>query len=706
MSVSIHPHKGYLNTKFNVYVLGNTQTYSVYEINDINGTPIISGKVEANTPHTINFEQPGDFTVVFEDGETKNIQVEDGYKFGGSKLKRTFIFDDCPWCFVVMNDRTYFYNRDTNRGYVESISPDVISKVSSRYVLLENNGQAERTLYDLDDEMPVLCVSDILTYTEKVLVWKECNDTKKELCVISLDSKELDIDRYAYDDYTLDDKKQMILFYKDKNVYKFSIKAYDGVISYTCSQRGSIVGVVSPNIAILYNKQYYANYIIIYELNTSSVLRKIELDGDLAGINGKELIDLFEKRKALNAIDVEVLQFPELKLSAKYYRVQIFTCDWDIFYIVNAINLVKDGTKSVDRIEESTLFSINTNIEEEISFNPNKCKFIVFKDVICLDNGNECFTIRKDNLDSDKIKDGSVYCWGGFVYLYSKNVLYRLNQYGYWDFLRKENLDFGEFEEFGVVKNKTTNKYESIEGFKLGGNRKSLYGNVSYIETDNTIIFPKGRRLQSKPFVDILAQSYLQSRSESISFSESHFWGIIIKEGKVFICHLKNGRFIKVHIMQDIFDVSEYNDVLLSEDGSCILHRDKDKAIILNIKDGSTQSFDNMPYIKHINGIRPLFCTPSSLQPVLINPVSGQHLDCYNMTQYQFISPSGEYYADTNLKEYVEYYDRKNQKLISREEYFALIKKYTYPPFIDRDSIEWQKVYNARKKLILDNITF
>ena len=118
MGTTIHPHKGYLNTNFNVHVVGQDVEYSVYQNGDVNSQPIIKGIAKPNEPHTLNFKHPGEYIIAFRKGEETIIRVEDGYKFGGSSYKTSFIFDDCPWCFVVMHDRTYFYNRKTKRSFV------------------------------------------------------------------------------------------------------------------------------------------------------------------------------------------------------------------------------------------------------------------------------------------------------------------------------------------------------------------------------------------------------------------------------------------------------------------------------------------------------------------------------------------------------------------------------------------------------------
>ena len=168
MSVTIHPFKGYLNTRFHIYLTGEEQNYFVFKKDDVNSSPIISGKVYPNTPYDFCIPLAGDFSVKFDDEKIIDIHIEDGYKFGGSRHKKSFIFDACPWCFIIMYDRTYFYNRDTKKSYVEQISPDKITMISEKYVLLENNNQCECTIYSLNQERPILSISNIIAFNENI----------------------------------------------------------------------------------------------------------------------------------------------------------------------------------------------------------------------------------------------------------------------------------------------------------------------------------------------------------------------------------------------------------------------------------------------------------------------------------------------------------------------------------------------------------
>ena len=115
---TVHPYKGYLNTEFHFYANGTEDIpYSILSEDSGIGKPVLSGVLTPNMPHSIKLKDPGEYKVVFDDGTTSHIFIEDGYKFGGSRPKDAYIFDNTSWCMIVMYDRTYFYNKETEDGY-------------------------------------------------------------------------------------------------------------------------------------------------------------------------------------------------------------------------------------------------------------------------------------------------------------------------------------------------------------------------------------------------------------------------------------------------------------------------------------------------------------------------------------------------------------------------------------------------------------
>ena len=61
------------------------------------------------------------------DDHEEDIIIEDAIKLGGSKVKKTFVYDNTPWVFVTTKDRLYITNTETHEEKVEyNITPDEI----------------------------------------------------------------------------------------------------------------------------------------------------------------------------------------------------------------------------------------------------------------------------------------------------------------------------------------------------------------------------------------------------------------------------------------------------------------------------------------------------------------------------------------------------------------------------------------------------
>lgn len=693
MGATIHPHKGYLNTNFNIHVTGHEEEYSVYQKGDCDKCLIATGIVRPNEPHVLNMAQPGDYVVSFNNRDEISIRIEDGYKFGGSKYKTSFIFDDCPWCFVIMHDRTYFYNRKTKRSFVEPISPDQVTEINEDFVIFENDNQVERTIFSLVEEKPILCISDIVTFNKSVVVWGESFDHKRELCIYVLGPEFNTIDRFVFDGYIVDHENGNIIFYEGNTIKKFSISEYNGSTTYQTTILGTLVNVVAPNLAVSYRELDNKKELIIRNIDKDVVVTTITLEGYLAEINRKKLIDIPQRHKQISNFDFSVVDVPELTLSALYNKVYIYPCEWDVFYSVETISLERNCGQYTQRTSKSKLYSVNTGVE--ISIQQAEGNFSLFGNAICFYNGVESYVRSEKYQGAGYCKGGAIYSYDNNIYMYNNTCLYKLSCNGYWDNGREINLDFSLFDDFGIVKNEDTDICKTLSGINLGKwEFKYNYNNSKYIKTSENYIFSGNRRIKT---TDLKVPN---------SLSESLRLGLFVDSDEVCICNLEGIKYTSERVMEDVYDSTEYHDVLLSEDGKSIMHKDGDKAITFNIGTGVSQTYDNLSYIKHINGIRPLFSTPTSLQPVLINPITKQRIKATEMSACQFVSPNGELYADTRLKEYIEHYYVETGTLISNEEFKELRTKITYPWSEKQGSTAWEKVTENRKQLILDHFEY
>lgn len=696
MSVVIHPYKGYLNTLFHVQVTGaDAVEYRVLRKSESEDAEIRNGKVYPNEPSSFSIPEPGEFSIECSDGTNIPLTVKDGYKYGGSRFKDAFISDNCPWVFIVMHDRTYFYNRVTQEAYVEAISPDKITILSSEYVILENKNHVERTIYSLNEQKPILCISNIVFYNSEVIVWCEENDDKKMLVLCSLPDRSI-TSRAIVDLFAIDDKSQRLIFSYESKIEIISLSRSLERNTMTTSIYGKIVDVIAPNIVISYEVKSYGNSLYIYNIDEDKPIKGIKVKGHLARIGNNKIIDIWKRKQAIENFDITETEFPEAIISADYYEFDFYPCDWEIFYTEKHIHLEKVSPYRVNRTEECNLHSCMSEFNQPLQ-NPFDHS-LIYNDSICLYNDKESFVRNKTYSAAGYMDTGTIYKDGDHIYLCEGNTIYTLSRNGYWDKGITHKYDFKRFSEYGVITNEDKDIIQSLGGHKYGKYKSTRYRKTeSFLITDEAYIFPNKRILRVKGN-DIDIPAFL---SQSLKF------GLTIYDDGVYLYELKGKEYAQMQILENLFDSSKYQNVLLSEDGNSIMYRDGTNTIIVDIAKESEEVFNNVSFIKQVNGMRPLFNeNPSSLQPRIINPVTMQPLDCKTMSQYQFISPDGNLYADSRLKEYVEFYWLKNKKPLSIDEVTRLIRKFEYPWQKKRDSTDWKEVTNLRKLFIQEHFDY
>ena len=695
MSITIHPYKGYLNTLFHMYVTGaNAVKYRVLRKSGSEDTEITNGKVYPNEPFSFQIPVPGEFSIECSDGAIIPLTVEDGYKYGGSKLKKAFIFDNCPWVFIVMHDRTYFYNRITQEAYVEAISPDKITVLSSEYVILENESHAERTVYSLKEQKPVLSISNIVFYNSEVIVWCEENNDKKALVLCSLSNRSI-ISRVIVDLFAIDDKSQRLIFSRENKIEIISLTESLERNAKTISFCGSIVDIVAPNIVISYEVKSYGKSAYVYDIDKDNLIKRIEIKGHLARIGDNNIVDVWKRKQAIQDFDITETGFPEAIISADYYEFDFYPCDWEIFYTEKHVHLEKISPYRVNRTEECKLHSCLKEFNQSLQNTFDHS--LIYHDSICLYNDQESFVRNKTYSAAGYKNIGTIYKDGNHIYLYEEDTIFTLSRNGYWDKGSTHKYDFKRFSDYGVITNEDKGIIQSLGGYRYGKYKTTRCRKTgSFLITDEAYIFPDRRILRVKG-KDIDVPTFL---SQSLKF------GLTVDDDGVYLFEFDGQEYAKIQILKKLFDTSKYHDVLLSEDGKSILHRNGTNTIVVDIAHGSEEMFNNVSFIKQVNGIRPLFETPASLQPRLINPVTMQPLDCKTMSQYQFISPDGSLYADSRLKEYVEYYWLMDNRSLSIDEFSRLRRKYAYPWQENHNSTNWKEVTNLRKLFIHEHFDY
>lgn len=683
---TIHPHKGYLSTKFQL--LNTDSTALSYEIRKQGSNRIErNGTLQPSIPINICMSSPGKYNAVFEDGTRSDFIVEDGFKFGGSSHKKSFVFDDCPWIFIVMRDRTYFHNRESGEEYVECISPDDIIEVSRDYVLMKNDGQEEVTLYSLASQKPTICVSNIIFHNHSHLAWRnDLSENKHKLVIYSISKKE-EKARKCFDFISVDVPSSKIFYAYRDVVHIIDLKPEDEIDEQTFSAKGSFGAFLQNRYAAFIEKQYGENdVLVVYDLFRQTEKSRISTNGNIARINDNEFINIKDRRTAILQFDLQKAGFPEANINATYSEYDIYPCKTDTFYKESVTTI-----SSSRRHTESTCVLKST--ESEINEAIGHCDSIIINDYIfCLYGHLKEFILIPLKYPSyiNHRHDGIIHNHNDTIILVAEGQYSILSRNGFWDTTIKGNFNFSDFDEFGIIIEKESHL---ITKQRLGKFCCHVKTPINYIRAEKGLIFPAG---------DVLRINKDEHIPEAIS--PKFKYGIDVKEGKVTL-YTYNGVAYgnPTNILETIFDTSSFSNVIMSENGHQIMYRNNDCFKSINLESGRSTEFKNLSFVSHINGLQPQFRLVNNSQAILINPMTGTPIETDLLDEYRFISPDTRLYADKALGKYIEYYDQIDNKLITGEEYQNLRKRLGFLAFSNEEKKEAKQ---NRINFVLQNSDF
>lgn len=690
---TVHPYKGYLNSEFHFYARGTKDVeYSIFSNNGEKENLMRTGTFSPNIPHSIKLKEAGTFRVDFNDGTSSEITIEDGYKFGGGKYKNSFIFDNCPWVFIVMHDRTYFYNRETEKSYVEPISPDIIEEVSNDYVIFLNSNHSERTVFSLVGQKPILNVSNIIFYNEDVILWNEDD----EIIAYSLNNNTI-VYRIKPLQYLIDRENNQILYATSQSI--FILNLFDDFqIKELHHWKGDFLAIIDSKLSAYSISEKQNMHLQVVNHLTNELIKDIIIDGYISSVNERTFIDMEVRHTALQNYDLNHTEFPEATITVRYHDFIFYPCEWDIYYMEKETMFTK-RQNYFHTDETIALHSMNTDLNQPFKQFKNSVRITDIRFLIF--NDNESF-VRSKFYTSAGYNNGKIHTHQNIIILEKDNYIRTLSKNGYWDNPIKCEYYFSLFEDYGVIYDNEKQVYKSLVYDVI--DRYSVPINfypIKHIKIGELKILPGGNNIiGGEEFYQIITKRS-NIIEHSLNISKSLKFCVLKENGRFFILHLDSHSITKrAEILHDLFDNSEYRQVLLDECGAQILYRNSDKTEIKDIESGEIITYDNLSYVKQCNGIRPSFQQSSSLQPCIVNPITGQTLDCELMKKFNFISPNGCYYAETIKDMYEEQYYLESGKTILNAEFKSLLKQFAYPSRDKKGSREWDLVTYRRIEFI------
>lgn len=521
-------------------------------------------------------------------------------------------------------------------------------------------------------------------------MWKD----KECLVVYSLAQQKI-VHRIEASVYSFDENKNRLIFGKLNDVL-FCELTGEYNISNVLTQKGTLITFVNNEISIYVSHNSSGSTIKICKLDDQSYVKEISVSGFVARINDVDLINIESRRQAMYQFDLKNSDFPEALFEANFTEFIFYPCAWDIFYVQRDTKLSKTASR-FNRDEEIHLKSVETNLCQCLNRFDNNT--IINNSRFVLFNNSESFVRGRHYTAAGYISGDKILVHRDIVIRVSDGYVFTLSGNGYWDNRRECDYDFSQFEKYGIVKDNETGYYKSFCYNIKGSSYNTNPNPINHIELGGSLILEGGKVFYNK--------SDLHKFSvKPLAVSPNLTQGIVIEDNKVYLLDISSNLENKKQILSDIFDASKYRDVILGDDGTQILYRDSEITRVTDIITGESFDFGNMSYVHQVNGMRPHFQQSGALQPRIVNPATGQMLDADQMKQYNFISPDGTLYADTRLKEYVEYYWLTDNTALSNDEYLRILKIYSYPWQEKRTSLAWKRVLEYRKKFIQEHFDY
>ena len=455
------------------------------------------------------------------------------------KYKKSYIFDNCQWLFIIMDDCTYFFNRLTEEYYFQPISPDSIEEVSNDYVFFVNENNNEKTLYSLVDKKAIICASNIVFFNKEALIWKNDND----ITVYSLSNHTI-IHKIKADMFFIDTINMRLLYNNRDSVYSCSL-LNDFNACEIMHGNGKLITILNNELAIYYiqnNDSNCNNHIRLLKINDPSFQKEIIVIGKLAKINEEVFIDVNSRNNAFSNLDTNAIGIPDATIEAKYCEFYFYPCSWDIFYVQRCSYFLKIGT-NFHKHEDITLKSINSDLQQPLkSFSNNV--FIEDNNVnrFLLYNSFESFATSKNYSGDGYSIGGDIYIHHTQVLRHYNNCLTKLSKNGYWDERKKGVYNFNRYEKYGLIYDGLYRTYHAnVKGEQIQQHNEP----IEHIDLGKSIIVAGGTIFYDK-------QKFREFTTNALAISPKLNFSIIHKNDKLYILEISSREIIQEKLLPSI----------------------------------------------------------------------------------------------------------------------------------------------------------
>lgn len=687
MIFEIHPHEGFLNTKYQLRTdSANSINVHVKRVGNENGKAddlVYEKDLICSVADGIKFDVSGKYEVsVKSDMEdaVHTVIVKDAIMFGGGSFKKAYVFDETPWCFIVMKDRTYFYNRETKELFVESISPDNIEIVFSDVVLISNiqkvkDGEdkiTDYTLFSLKCMLPILSVSNILFLSPSNVITKIKEGDRITIkhyaysSNLTLEEKQEDCEAYS-----VDKEHGVIYLFKGSRISKYALGTFE-------VEKSNYVGA---DFVAFVQAHYYVSLadgrnVRVQDADSRQVISEVKFDCAVLSVCNKDLGTQYVEDIIHNAVEHKKEHKINFSWAIEYVSIRsIIVVDGSAFYLYD------HNVKSAEwRLKQSKSYIRKDDV---IIYEANRIdgSLMQIDNTLCIkDDRGTMYFFNKNGKPEAKA-------------LYSYDTVYLIKKSdGLYDVkgrcILRGSFNLGYLEEYGLILNERNSTFRRV----VNG---SITGAIPYMGTWRYDNYNVGRKecgekwyyhrntLTCNGKVVFLESVYVfksSTQENLMSICPSNRWGIAVRGEELYIVkYTEEDHYEMGRILNDEYDLAHFENVLFSEDGSFFVSSVDGRNVMVDTRTGEQTEFEQCSYVSHYNGYRPMLLKDNFRKAKLVDPLTNNIIDEAHLNEYRFMSPDGKLYAKTSLAEYTRYYNRAEKKYITKEELQLFKEKYDFP---------------------------
>ena len=656
----IHPHFGYLNSDICLINRGNTLLV-VRDVEEgkeyrISALSIVVARFSAGK-HT--------FVDTSDDSALESIMVEDAIKLGGSKEKKTYVFEGTPWILMVMLDRTYFYHRETREQYIEhGLAPENIQFLTHKYLLFITD--KDNSLFSLDN------LSVEKTVGEANFIYSNAHyavfSSSDGLILYSLDE---DVDTrlisLCCNDYAID-KSNQILYYHIENSRDVLFKplndanAKESLFQLTEPFRCfigdySVISGISPqslsvmNLRSRESTKLYEDILPVITINGKVIWENNASDK----IDEKDVANSFTSYAELTVYERQDRWLFIAKTKYVLKNCGVVSCMVKYLFRSTTVETVLQSDQPMIITEGKAFDYVKENTNK--GFLIFKNSFREFKGEPIVSPSGYILIATEDNILIDPMVPSFRHPYNGNETwsLFSKTGLIKVVTHV------EEGVEQIEFRD---VENNQTFANTFYADLGEGGFYRLSGGRDDFIHSNNGIV-------RAMPCV----------RDRLIAISEQCNYAIVrSEEGVVIYAYdLATKAWSGTPLGNMIIDKSFYSKAVFCSDGENIIYQKTGNQFFLR-HIGSDEETEFTPQNsivrRNINGYIPYLDFDTHRRPVYVDPVSLTRIEAAAARQFTYQSVDGRItHVDHNV---VKYYSYEKEQYVSSDEYKSYVTKYDY----------------------------